>query len=78
MTKSRQRCKWVTFSTPPLSLVYRIDLQVSGALENPNNMHNLGMLEDSVNTSVGKQIQLECERLGLQPGDVIDDVIIIH
>jgi len=56
---------------------HRIGLQVSGALENPNNIHNLGMLEDSVNTSVGKQIQLECKRLGLQPGDVIDEVIVV-
>lgn len=55
---------------------HRIDLQVSGAIPNPNNITNLQMRDGSVNTSVGKQIQLECERLGLKAGDIIDDIVI--
>jgi hypothetical protein len=34
------------------------------------------MLDGSVNTSVGKQLANEIERLGLQPGDQIHQVIV--
>ena len=54
---------------------HMIDLQISGGLADPNGTTNLGMLDGAVNGSVGKQIQLEAQRLGLQPGDMIDDVI---
>jgi RHS repeat-associated protein len=54
-----------------------IDLQISGALKNPNAKSNLHMLDSSTNTSIGKQLQLEAQRLGLKAGDTIDDIIII-
>jgi RHS repeat-associated protein len=56
---------------------HRIDLQVSGALKDANDTSNLGMRDGSVNTSVGKQIALEIERLNLETGDQIHDVNII-
>jgi len=49
---------------------------VSGALSNPNAFNNLGMLDDSVNKSIGKQLQLEASRLGLKAGDTIDEIVI--
>jgi RHS repeat-associated protein len=56
---------------------HRIDLQVSGALSNPNGSDNLRMLDGTVNMSVGSQLQKEIERLGLQTGDVINQVDVI-
>ncbi len=55
---------------------HRIDLQVSGGLTDPNGNSNLRMLDGSVNTSVGRQLANEIERLGLQPGDQIHEVIV--
>lgn len=55
---------------------HKIDLQVSGALDNPNARSNLTMLDASVNGSIGKQIDLEAARLGLKEGDTIHDIII--
>jgi len=55
---------------------HRIDLRVSGGLTAPNANSNLRMLDGSVNTSVGKQLANEIERLGLQPGDQIHQVIV--
>jgi hypothetical protein len=55
---------------------HRIDLQVSGALQDPNGTSNLRMLNGSVNTSVGRQLANEIERLGLEPGDQIHEVIV--
>jgi RHS repeat-associated protein len=53
---------------------HKIDLQVSGALSDPNGSDNLQMLDGTVNMSVGSQLQKEIERLGLQTGDQIDQV----
>ncbi len=55
-----------------------IDLQVSGAISDPNARTNLGMLDSSVNRSVGAQLKAECQRLGLEPGDVIHEIRIIE
>jgi len=55
---------------------HRIDLQVSGALADPNGSSNLKMLDGSVNMSVGKQLELGIDRLGLQSGDQIHEVIV--
>jgi hypothetical protein len=59
-----------------LHVDHRLDLQVSGALEDPNAFSNLGMEDASVNTSVGKQLELEIKRLGLQNGDSIDRIVL--
>jgi len=56
---------------------HKIDLQVSGALSNPNDSDNLQMIDGSVNMSVGSQLQKEIERLGLQAGDQIDQVNVV-
>jgi hypothetical protein len=63
------------FST--LQADHKIDLQVSGALNNPNGSGNLQMLDGTVNMSVGSQLQKEIDRLGLQTGDQINQVNII-
>ena len=55
---------------------HSIDLQVSGALKNPNSTNNMHMIDSTTNGSVGKQIELECKRLGLTPGDLIDEITI--
>jgi len=62
------------FST--LQADHRIDLQVSGDLSDPNDSSHLRMLDGSVNMSVGRQLANEIERLGLQTGDSIDDVVV--
>jgi hypothetical protein len=56
---------------------HAIDMQVSGALKNPHGRDNLHMLDGSTNASIGKQLQLEAERLGLKAGDTIDEIEII-
>ena len=56
---------------------HKIDLQASGALSDPNGIKNLGMLNCSVNGSVGKQLANEIERLGLQTDDEIDGIKVI-
>jgi len=59
-----------------LHVDHRLDPQVSGALEDPNAFSNLGMEDASVNTSVGKQLELEIKRLGLKNGDSIDRIVL--
>ena len=51
-----------------------IDLQVSGSLSDPNGLRNLGMLDGTVNMSVGSQVHHEAERLGLKNGDQIHEI----
>jgi RHS repeat-associated protein len=53
-----------------------IDLQVSGGLANPNDASNLGMIESTVNRSIGSQLKNEINSLGLEEGDMITDIII--
>jgi hypothetical protein len=55
---------------------HKIDLQVSGGLMDPNDPFNLGMLDPSVNRSIGRQLQDEINRQGLKQGDVITKIII--
>jgi hypothetical protein len=57
---------------------HRIDLQVSGALANPNSNRNLKMLDSTTNQGIGSQLKLEMNRLGIRNGDTIDGVIIVH
>jgi hypothetical protein len=53
---------------------HKIDLQVSGALGDPNSNSNLQMLDSSVNGSIGSQLAREIERLNLKAGDLIHSV----
>jgi len=48
-----------------------VELQVSGHLSDPNSFKNLKMVEGSINSSIGKQIDLETTRLGLKDGDIV-------
>lgn len=50
-----------------------IDLQLGGA----DDISNLSPLDYSVNRSLGPQIDRQIKRLGLQIGDVVDEVRII-
>jgi hypothetical protein len=59
-----------------LHVDHLIDLQVAGQIANPNAIANLGLIDSTVNTSVGAQLQSQIATLGLVEGDVIYDVVI--
>ena len=61
-----------------LHVDHKIDLQVSGKLDDPNGQWNLGMEDATVNTSVGSQLDKEIQRLGLSTGDSIDKINLIN